>query len=69
MSVRVDSARQHVLATRVDHLVGLDVQGLADEGDPLVLDEDVADVVVGRRDHPATLDQNTHADLPPSAAG
>ena len=60
VSVGVDTPRQDVLAARVDDLVGLDVEGLADEGDPLVLDEDVTDVVVGSRDHTTTSDQNRH---------
>ena len=41
---------QHVLAARVDDPVGRDVERLADQGDPLALDEDVGDVVVGRGD-------------------
>ncbi len=63
--MRVDEAGEDVLPRGVDHLVGLDVERLADEGDPLVLDEDVADVVVGRRDHAASFDQNgTHCGSP-----
>jgi len=63
MRVRVDAARQDVLAARVDHLVRRDVQRLADQGDALTLDEDVGDVVVRRGDHAATLDQHRHAAL------
>ena len=48
--VRVDAARQEVLAGRVDRPVGLHVERLADQRDALVLDEDVADVVIGRGD-------------------
>jgi hypothetical protein len=33
MGVRVDAARKDVLAARVDHLVGLDVERLADQRD------------------------------------
>ena len=44
--------------------VGGDVERLADQGDPLVLDEDVGDVVVRRGDDAAAFDQNGHADLP-----
>ena len=54
------------LPGRVDHAVGLDVERLADQGDPLVLDEDVADVVVRRRDDAASLDQNGHCGSPSS---
>ena len=39
-------------------LSACDVERLADEGDPLVLDVDVGDVVVGRGDDAAALDQN-----------
>jgi hypothetical protein len=56
--VRVDEARQDVLAARVDHLVGAHVERLADQRHGLVLDEDVGDVVVGGGDDPAALDQN-----------
>ena len=56
--VRVDAARQQVLAARVDDPVGLLVERLADERDRLVLDEDVRDVVVGRGHDAAALDQN-----------
>ncbi len=42
----------------VDHPVGLDVERLADQGDPLVLDVDVADVVVCRGDDAAAFDQD-----------
>jgi hypothetical protein len=55
--VRVDEPRQHVLAARVDHLVGARVERLADQRDRLVLDIDVRDVVVGGGDDPAALDQ------------
>ena len=64
MGVRVDAAREDVLPRRVDHLVGLDVERLADQRDRLVLDVDVADVVVRGRDDAAALDQNGHR-LPP----
>ena len=45
--VRVDRAGDDVLPGRVDHLVGGDVERLADQRDGAVVDEDVADVVVG----------------------
>ena len=64
MRVRVDRSRQDVLARSVDHLVRRDVERLADEGDALVLDEDVGDVVVGRRDHATALDQHGHLQAP-----
>src|SRR5207248_9675453 len=67
MRVRVDTARQDELAGRVDHLVRLDVQRLADQGDPLAVDEDVSDVVVGRGDDAAAFDQNGHCGSPFSA--
>ncbi len=55
--VRVDAARQHVLPGGVDDAIGVDVERLADERDALVVDEHVADVVVGRRHDAAALDQ------------
>ena len=58
VGVRVDAARQDVPARRVDDLVGRHVERGADEGDPLAVDEDVGDVVVGRGDDAAVLDQN-----------
>jgi hypothetical protein len=58
MRVRVDRARQHVLAGRVDRPVGGDVEVASDQRDALAVDEDVGDVVVRRRDDPATLDQH-----------
>src|ERR671929_181149 len=39
-------------------------QRLADQGDPLAVDEDVGDVVVRRRDDAAALDQHGHLGLP-----
>jgi hypothetical protein len=60
MRVRIDAARKHVLARGVDHLVGLDVERLADQRHGLVLDEDVCRVVVGRRHDAAAFDQNRH---------
>src|SRR5215212_9940494 len=61
VGVRVDRARDDVLAARVDHLVGLHVERLPDEGDPLVLDEYVPHVVVGGGNDTAALDQYGHA--------
>ena len=58
--VRVDRAGHHELSGRVDHLVCLDVERRAEERDLLALDEDVADVVVGRGDDAASLDQHGH---------
>ena len=43
MGVRVDRAREHELAGRVDHAVGVDVERRADQRDPLALDVDVGD--------------------------
>src|SRR5258708_27237681 len=58
MRVGVDAAGQDVLAARVDHAVGRDVERLADQRDPLALHEDIGEVVVGRGDDAATLDQD-----------
>ena len=66
--VRVDETGEHELAGRVDHRVGGHVEGLADQGDPLAVDEDVGDVVVGRRDDTAALDQHGHRGSPFSVA-
>src|SRR4051812_25759854 len=60
MGVRVDRARYDILAARLDHLLGLDVERLPDEGDPLILDEHVPDVVVGGGDDAAAFDQYGH---------
>ncbi len=60
MRVRIDAARQHVLARRVDHLVGLHVERLADQGDRLVVDVEIRDVVVGRGDDATIANQNRH---------
>src|SRR5215211_4436446 len=60
VGVRVDRARDDVLAARVDHRVGLHVERLPDEGDPLVLDEYVPHVVVGDGNDTAALDQYRH---------
>src|SRR5581483_154729 len=58
--VRVDAARQHVLAGRVDDAVGGYIEVEPDEGDPLVFDEHVGDVVVGCGDDTTTFDQQRH---------
>ncbi len=58
--VRVDGSRQDVLAGRVDDLVRLNVERLADQGDALSVDEHVGDVVVSGGDHAAALDQHGH---------
>ena len=60
----IDAAGKHVLPGRVDHLVGLDVERLADQGDPLALDVHVADVVVGGGEDSAAFDQNGHRGSP-----
>ena len=60
MRVDVDAAGQHVLAGRVDHRVGVHVERRADDGDLLVLDEDVAAVLIRRGDDRAVLDQRAH---------
>ena len=62
--VRVDRARDHVLAGGVDDLVGGNVERLADQRDRAVVDEDVADVVVGRGHDPAALDEYRHEPQP-----
>ena len=63
--VRVDRARDHELAGGVDHLVGGDVEGLADQRDGPVLDVDVADIVVGGGDdRPPLIRTDIVADLP-----
>jgi hypothetical protein len=62
--VRVDAARQQVLAARVDHAVRVDVERLADQRHALVLDVHVGDVVVGRGHDAAALDQHGHGPLP-----
>jgi hypothetical protein len=61
MRVRVDSAGEDVLPGRVDHLVRLDVERLADERDALALGVDVAEVVVGGCEHAPAFDQYGHA--------
>jgi hypothetical protein len=66
--VRVDAARQHVLAARVDDAVRADVERLADQGDPLAFDVDVADIVVRGGDDAPALDQNRHRGSPFSVA-
>ena len=48
------------LPRRVDHAVGVEVERLADQRDPLAVDEDVGDVVVRRGDDAAALDQHGH---------
>jgi hypothetical protein len=58
--VRVDAARQDVLAGRVDRPVSGDVELGADECDPLALDEDVGDVIVGGGDDAPSADQDRH---------
>jgi plasmid stabilization system protein ParE len=60
VGVRVDRPRDNVLAARVDHLVRLHVERLPDEGDPLVVDEYVPNVVVGGGDDVTALDQYRH---------
>src|SRR3712207_8036323 len=60
VGVRVDRPRDDVLAARVDHLVGLHVERLPNEGDPLVVDEYVPNVVVGSGDDVTALDQYRH---------
>ena len=62
--VRVDEPRQDELPRCVDRRVRRDVQVLAEEGDPLAVHEDVADVVVGRRHDTAALDQHGHRGSP-----
>ena len=64
VGVRVDEPGQDELPARVDRRVCADVQVLAEEGDPLAVDEDVADVVVGRRHDTAALDQHGHRGSP-----
>ena len=61
VGVRVD-ARPGARTCRVASIdaVGLDVERLADQRDPLAVDEDVGDVVVRRGDDAAALDQNRH---------
>jgi hypothetical protein len=56
--VRIDRSRQDELAGGVDRAVGAQVERLAEQGDPPAVDEDVADVVVGRRNDAAASDQN-----------
>jgi hypothetical protein len=51
--VRVDAAGKHVLPRGVDHPIRVDIERLPEQGDPLALDVDVADVVVGGRDDPS----------------
>ena len=58
--VRVDRARDHVLARRVDHTIGGDVERPSDLGDRLSLDQDVGHVVVSRGDDVAAFDQHAH---------
>ena len=65
--MRIDQSGEDVLARGVDDPVGIDVERLAEHRDALVLDEDVADVVVGGRDDPPALDQCRHVISPPSA--
>jgi hypothetical protein len=60
MRVRVDAARQDVLAGRVDRPVGRDVEIGADERDSLAVDEDVRDEVVGGGDDAPSTDQDRH---------
>src|SRR3954447_19538585 len=68
MRMRVDAAREDVLAARVDDAVRSYVQGFADQGDPLAFDVDVADVVVRRGDDAPAFDQNRHCGSPFSVA-
>jgi hypothetical protein len=66
VGMRVDAAREHVLAGRIDQTVRIDIEGLSDHRDPLTVDEHVADVVIGGGDDPATLDQYRHVTSHPS---
>src|SRR4030095_7577644 len=59
------TAGEDVLPRGVDDPIGVDVERLADHRDPLPLDVDVADVVVGGRDDPSALDQCRHVISPP----
>ena len=60
MRVWVDAARQHVLSRRVDRPLGRDVEIGADQQNPLALDEDVRDEVVGGGDDAPSPDQDRH---------
>src|SRR3954468_16556399 len=64
MRMRVDAAREDVLAARVNDAIRSYVQGFADQGDPLAFDVDVADVVVRRGYDAAAFDQNRHRGSP-----
>ena len=59
--VDVDAPGQHVLAHGVDRFVGSHVESDADRLDLLILDEDVASILVDGGDNRAVLDQRTHA--------
>jgi hypothetical protein len=58
--VRVDAARQDVLAARVDRPLGRNVEVGADQRDALALDQDVRQVVVGGGDDAPSADQDRH---------
>jgi len=60
MRVRVDEARQQVLAARVDHLVGRHVERLADQRDRLVFDVEIPDVIVCGGDDSTAANQDRH---------
>jgi hypothetical protein len=69
--VGVDEAGHGDHRGRVDHLVGISAEALADGGDAIAVDEDlgVLEVADGRihRDDPATFDQCCgHRFRPPS---
>ena len=60
VGVHVDAAGQDVLALGVDDAIGRHRQGRADGRDLVAFDEDVADILISRRDDGAVLDENAH---------
>ena len=64
MRVGIDTAGKHVLPGCIDHSLGLEIERLTDQGDPLALDVDVTDVVVRSREDAAAFDQYGHRGSP-----
>src|SRR5439155_19625744 len=58
--MRIDAAREHILAGGVDHPVGRHVERFADQRDRLVLDVEIRDVIVGGGDDATAVNQNRH---------
>jgi hypothetical protein len=62
--MRIDATGDHEFSVGVQHLVRLHLEALPDNGDTLILDQNISLVIIDRSHHATVLDKGFHSATP-----